>query len=106
MSFTMQMLLWGGVKLGLVACGAFYALLVFTTYVSDGPYYDPRLDPAEPARSAQHLLVWLGVKAFSAVVHAGRSTLEALCEASADVGMWAISKSSPRVQARVRSRFF
>ncbi len=105
MSATIQTVFWGATKLGLVALGAFYVFAVLTTYATDGPRYRLRLDLVHPARSAGQLVVWMGVKAISAMVHAARSTLEVLCEASADVGGWVVSKSGPQVQARVRSRF-
>lgn len=100
-----QTAFWGATKLGLVALGAFYAFAVLTTYATEGPRRHLRLNFMHPGRSAGQLAVWLGVKVISVVVRAAKSTLEVLCEASADVGGWLVSRSGAKVQAQVRSRF-
>ncbi len=98
-------LVWGVVKLGLITTGLFYGFLLLTTYAKEGPDYRPNLDLADPARSVERLLIWVGIKVATAIARAARSTLDLLYEASADVGTWVVSKSSAQVQARVRSRF-
>ncbi len=105
MNGTIQMLVVGAIKLGLIAAGVFYAFLVLTTYAKEGPDYRLHLEPADPAGSVERLLIWMGIKVSTAIARAFRSILDLLYEASADVGTWVVSKSSAQVQARVRSRF-
>jgi hypothetical protein len=92
-------------KLLLVAGVAVYAGLVLMSYRTDGPHSVLRLGLSDPARSAQRLLVWLGVKAVVAVMRIARGFFNALSEASAEVGEWFIRRRDPEVQAAVRSRF-
>ena|SRR6516162_245718 len=92
-------------KLLLMAAGAFYALLVLSTYAREGPNFQLRLRSNHPARSAERLLIWAGIKMILAIARAVRSILNVLYQASADVGTWVVSKSSAQVQARVLSRF-
>jgi hypothetical protein len=93
------------VKLLVIAAGVLYGSLVVATYAKEGPDLPLRLELGDPARSAERLLVWMGVRATAAIVRAFRWILELLYEASADVGAWAVSKSNARMQARVSSRF-
>jgi hypothetical protein len=106
MVLMLKMLFWGALKLLLVAFVALYVALVLMTYRAEGPSYGLELDPRDPARSAQHLLVWLGVRALGIIIRVGRSAFETLYEASAEVGEWVISRSGSEVQAAFRSRFF
>jgi hypothetical protein len=100
-----QWLVWTAVKLGLITSGLFYGFLVLTTYAREGPAYRLHLELADPARSAERLLIWMGIKVAAAIAWAAKLILDLLYEASADVGTWVVSKSSAQVQARVRSRF-
>ena len=93
------------VKLLIVGLGLLYAGLVLMSYKTEGRHYQPRLRLAEPARSGERLLVWGGVKALDASVRASRAVLDTLYDASAEVGGWVISMSSPETQNKVRSRF-
>jgi hypothetical protein len=95
----------GVVKLLLVAGGAVYAGLVLMSYRTDGPRSALRLELSGPARSAQRLLVWLGVKVVAAVIRIARGLFNTLSETSAEVGEWYIRRRDPEVQAAVRSRF-
>ena len=104
MSSTVAMFMWVAIKLVVVAGVLLYSFLVFASYASD-PRHSPRLDLTVPGRSAQHLLVWLGVKAVSAIVRSGSSVLDLLYDASADVGGWVVDKSGRRMRESVRSRF-
>lgn len=98
-------LLWTAIKLVFVAGALLYSFLVLTSYASEGARYTLHVDLTDPARSAQHLMVWLGVRAVSGIVGGARSFLDLLCEASADVGTWVIDNSSPQIREKVRSRF-
>ena len=100
-----QRLIWGMVKLGLIASGLFYGFLVLTTYAKEGPDYRVHWELPDPARSLERVLIWMGIKVATAIGRAARSILNLLYEASADVGTWVVSKSGAQVQARVRSRF-
>jgi hypothetical protein len=87
-----------------VAAGALYAGMVLMRYRTDGPHYRLGFELRDPARSAQHLLVWLGLKVLVACLRIVRTILNMLLEASAEVGEWLI-RLSPTVQESVRSRF-
>ena len=105
MNQTMQTLVAGTVKLGMIASALSYTFLVVTTYAKEGPDYRLHFELSDAARSVERLLIWMGIKFSTAIGRAFRSTLDLLYDASADVGTWVVSKSSPQVQARVRSRF-
>jgi hypothetical protein len=87
-----------------VAAGALYATLVLMRYRTDGPRYRLKLSLDAPARSIQHLVIWLGVKVVAACVWIAKPILNMLLEASAEVGEWFIRRS-PAVQESIRSRF-
>jgi hypothetical protein len=92
-------------KLLLVAGGLLYAGLVLMSYRTDGLRSPLRLELADPARSVQRLMVWLGVKAVAATVGASKAFLSVLSETSAEVGVWFLRRRSAEVQAAFRSRF-
>jgi len=92
-------------KLLLITAGVLYASLVVATYAKQGRDFQLRLELGDPARSAERLLIWAGLRVTAMTVRAFRWVLELLYEASADVGTWVVSKSSYQVQARVSSRF-
>jgi hypothetical protein len=87
-----------------VAAAALYVGLVLMRYRTDGPRYRLNFNPQNPARSAQHLAVWLGVKVLAGCVWIAKPILNMLLEASAEVGEWFIRRS-PAVQESIRSRF-
>jgi hypothetical protein len=87
-----------------VAAGALYAALVLMRYRTDGPRYRFKLSLHDPARSIQHLVIWLGVKVLAGCVWIAKPILNMLLEASAEVGEWFIRRS-PAVQESIRSRF-
>jgi len=91
-------------KLVAVATGAIYAGMVLMTYRTDGPHYRISLELRDPARSVQHLLVWLGVKVLAACLWFAGAIFNMLLEASAEVGEW-LMRRSPSVQESIRSRF-
>ncbi len=83
-----KILFWVTLKVLLAAFGLIYLGLVGMTYRTVGPSYPLRISLGDPARSAERFLVWLGVRTSAALVRAGRATLTALFEASAEVGDW------------------
>jgi hypothetical protein len=87
-----------------VAAGAIYAGMVPMRYRTDGPHYRLSFELRDPARSAQHLVVWLGVKVLEACLRFAGAILNMLLEASAEVGEW-FMRRSPTVQQSIRSRF-
>lgn len=105
MSSMLAMLFWGAVKLILVALGILYAGLVLVSYWTEGSRPPLRLDLRAPARSIGRLLIRLGVKAVAVILRLGKSTLDMLSEASADVGEWYIRRRGAEAEAAFRSRF-
>ena len=105
MNEMVLMLVGVAVKLLLIAAGVFYTSLVVVTYAKEGPAFPLRWELGDPARSAERLLIWVGVRVAAMMARASKWVLDILYEASADVGAWAVSKSNSRVQARVASRF-
>jgi len=87
-----------------VAAAALYVGLVVMMYRTDGPRYRLNFNLQNPARSAQHLAVWLGVKILEGCVRISRPILNMLLEASAEVGEW-FMRRSPAAQESIRSRF-
>jgi hypothetical protein len=105
MSPSMGSLIYGIVKLLLVAGGMLYAGLVIMSYRVDGPHARLELEPADPARSAEHLLVWLGVKGVAVTIRLSTALLGILAEASAEVGEWLMRRGGPGLRQSFRSRF-
>ena len=97
-----QELIWGLVRMALVAAGVFYVVQVLITYAKQEGHLRPGYDPNDRLRSAERLLVWAGVMAVWAVVRLGRPVVNMLSEASADFGEWAINRRP--VQAAIRPR--
>jgi hypothetical protein len=91
-------------KLLEVAAGALYLGMVAMRYRMDGPNYALRLELRDPARSAEELVVWLGVKALGLGIKLLKAIFNMLLEASAEVGEW-IMRRSPAAQKAIRSRF-
>ena len=92
-------------KLLLIAAGVLYASLVVATYAKEGPEFQLHFELRDPARTVERFLTWAGVKVMAAMVRAFKRVLDLLYEASADVGVWVVSKSNTQVRARVASRF-
>jgi hypothetical protein len=91
-------------KLVAVAAGAIYAGMVLMRYRTDRPHYRLNFELRDPARSVQHLVVWLGVKVLAACLRFAGAIFNMLLEASAEVGEW-LMRRSPAVQQSIRSRF-
>ena len=97
-----QELIWGLVRMALVAAGVFYAVQVLIAYARQESHVRPDYDPNDRLRSAERLLIWAGVMTVWAIVSVGRPLVNTLSEASADFGEWAINRRP--VQAAIRSR--
>ncbi len=104
MSIATLVFLWT-LRLILLGFVALYSGLVLTSYATDGAHSPLRLDPGEPARSLQQILVWGGVKLLDWILRTLRTLWDLLAEASADVGEWFVSGRSPGVQRKYRSHF-
>jgi hypothetical protein len=87
-----------------IAAGAIYAGMVLMRYRTDRPHFRLSFQLRDPARSVQHLVVWLGVRVFAACLRFVAAVFNMLLEASAEVGEWVLRRS-PTVQQSVRSRF-
>ena len=86
------------------AAGAVYAGMVLMRYRTDGPHHRLSFEVDDPARSLQHLVVWLGVKVLQGCLRITRAILNVLSEASAEVGE-RFMRLNPTVQNSIRSRF-
>lgn len=102
---TFHMLLWDVVKLMAGILALIYAILVYAAYEMEGARYQARLQLTRPARSGERLLIWTGVRIIDVVLRFSKSIVNQLFAASAEVGEWAVEKSSPAIQRKVRSRF-
>ena len=91
-------------KMLAVAAGALYVGMVLMSYRTDGPRHRLNLESRDPARSAERLVIWLGVKVLHAGIRFAGAILKMLMEASAEVGEW-FMRLSPAVQESIRSRF-
>jgi hypothetical protein len=105
MASIMGLLFVGLLKLLIVAGVALYAGLVLMSYRTDGPHLPLKVGLADPARSAERLAVWLGVKIVATALRGASAVFNILAEASADVGEWVIRHRSAEAQATFRSRF-
>jgi len=105
MSEIVPMLVSVATKLLVIVGGVFYASLVVAAYAREGPGFQLRLESGYPARAAERLLIWVGVRITAMMASALKWVLDVLYEASADVGAWVVSKSNSQVQARVSVRF-
>jgi len=85
----------GFLKLTLLAGVALYTGLVLMQYLTGGPHLRPRFDLRDPARSAERLAVWLGVKALALAARVAAPIFGMLSEASAEVGEWFLGHRPP-----------
>ena len=97
---TVQELVVGLIKGGLLAAGVLYAVEVLVTYLRLGELNRPGFDSSKRLRSAAQWSIWAGVVATEFVARLGRPLVNMLSEASADVGEWAIARHH---QAATRS---
>jgi hypothetical protein len=81
----------GILELTLLGVTAFYAGFVLLSYITYGPRPRPQFELREPARSAENLVVWAGIKLVALLVPVGKPVLAMLSEASAEVGDWFLS---------------
>lgn len=88
----LQSIFTGFLKLACLAGVALYSGLVLISYLAENSPRRPRVDLSDPARSAERLSVWLGVKALDSAVHAAIRVFGMLSEASAEVGEWFLSQ--------------
>jgi hypothetical protein len=91
--------------LAVLVIGAIYTGLVLANYRTNGPHYRPRINAYAPVRSAESLLIWLGVKTLALTIGVGVPVFGMLSEASAEVGEWYLRHRDPETVASVRSRF-
>jgi hypothetical protein len=97
-----QELIWGLVRMALVAAGLFYAVQVLIAYAQHENHERPNFDDRAKLRSAWRFLVWAGVMTIWIAGRLARPVVNMLSEASAEVGEWAISRG--HLDATLRSR--
>ena len=97
---TLQDLVVGLVRAGLLAAGVLYAVEVLVHCLSLGEHPRPEFDQSRRLTSAWRLSVWGGVTAIQMVVRMSRPLINTLSEASADVGEWAITRRHAHVTTR------
>lgn len=93
-------LLWGLLKVSLVGAGVFYFVRVLVTYTKSDQYQRPVLDCTNLVESSGQLLAWAGSATFAVSVRLGRPVFDMLCEASADLGEWVLSRPAGRILVR------
>jgi hypothetical protein len=103
---TIQEVLSGLIRLGLLAAGVVYTIQILKTYASAraGEPHWPPLDRKEPVRSAEQVLIWGGVFLVAVAVRLVRPLVDMLSEASAEVGEWAINRHQTEAAIRTRTR--
>jgi hypothetical protein len=87
-----QELLLGLLKLALVGAGLYYTVEVALAYTRSGASHRPVTHRENPLRSARSWLIRSGVVTVSVLAKLAAPVLDALSEASAEVGEWAISR--------------
>lgn len=85
-------LLLGTMKFILLGMAVLYSFHVVLTLKNEGHDYHFKFDPHDPARSAEHFLVWLGVRTLAAILAVLNAGLNILEDTSADVGEWVIHR--------------
>ncbi|HUX11099.1 MAG TPA: hypothetical protein VMW51_10680 [Terriglobia bacterium] len=81
-------------KLILLGLVVLYAALVLITLRTEGAHYQLSIDQHNPVRSAERLLVWIGVRMIAGLLAALNAGLNILEDASADVGDWVLHRHS------------
>jgi hypothetical protein len=99
---TLQDLVVGLVRAGLLAAGVLYAVEILVHSLRLGEQAPPGFDPSRRLVSWWRLSVWAGVTAIQMVVRMSRPLVNTLSEAAADVGEWAITRRHATVTTRTR----
>lgn len=81
-------------KFFLVGLVLLYAVQVLLTLRSKGPHYQLKFDRHAPARSADQVLVWFGVRVTAGILNALKASLNILEDTSADLGEWVLHRRS------------
>jgi len=90
-------LLWEPLKVSLAAAGVLYFVHVLVTYTRSDECPQPVLDRRALVQSCGQLLAWFGIAVLAVSVRLGRPVFDMLCEASADLGEWALPRPVGRV---------
>jgi hypothetical protein len=99
-----QELIWGLVRMALIAAGVFYAMQVLIAYSKPESHERPVFDAGDRLRSTERLLVWAGVMTVWMIGRLVRPVINALSEASAEVGEWAINRRQAHVTLPPRGK--
>jgi hypothetical protein len=95
---------WSGMNLLILGALLFYAGLVTVVYLTGGRHHDPPFNWRDPARAAQDLLIWVGVKVVGVVVRVAKPAYEMFADTSAELGEIVLGQRSAKVEAAVWSR--
>jgi hypothetical protein len=99
-----QELIWGLVRMGVLAAGVFYVIQVLIAYPKRESHERPAFDSNERLRSLERLLVWVGVMTVRIAGRLARPFVNMLSEASAEVGERAISRRQVQTALRLRAK--
>ena len=83
-----------GARIILLGMLVLYLAHVVLALRTQGAHYHFRFEPRDPARSSGRFLVWLGVQILSGTMAGLKGALDALEDASADVGDWVLHRHS------------
>jgi hypothetical protein len=93
----------GLVKVGLLAAGVWYVVQVLLAYLHLAERPCPEFDSSQRARSVWRRLVWAGAVIVDCAVQLSRPLVDALADASADLGEWAITRHQSRLTTHPRN---
>lgn len=82
----------GTVMLILLGMAVLYSVYVLITLRTEGIHYQLKLDSSDPARSAERVLVWLGVRTLDTILAGLKAGLGIPQDTSADVGEWVLHR--------------
>jgi hypothetical protein len=95
---------WSGVNLLIVGAILFYVGMVTVVYLTGGLDHALRINWRDPARAAQNLLIWVGVKVMGVIVRVAKPAYEMFTDTSAELGEVLLGRRSAKVEAAVWSR--
>ncbi len=84
------------IKLVLLGVGILYLFRVLWTYHTEGAKKPLRMIWSDPARSADGLAIWLGLKLMDYIWSGLKWGVDVLEEASADIGEWFVGHRGAR----------
>ena len=92
------------VKLAALTSVVLFVGRVLITYGAYDTFNRPRFNSKSPAGSAERILIWLGVVAFTWSLRRAARTYVMLAETSAMVGEWYLRRYAPNTLAALHPR--